>query len=187
MTRPVAALYVDPNGPYPKMPGIDCWDEARDARLYAGPHPVVAHPPCGPWSRLRPFCRHQPRELALIAIDQVRRWGGVLEHPDASTLWLARDLPMPGWFPDAFGGWSVLVDQVSWGHKARKRTLLYVVGLGPAEVTLRTGGTPTHVVSTRKRSSRLPVLSREARRRTPPDFAEWLVDIARRSRAPEAG
>jgi hypothetical protein len=29
--RTVAALYIDPRGPYPIMPGVDCWDEARDS------------------------------------------------------------------------------------------------------------------------------------------------------------
>ena len=32
--RTVAALYVDPRGPYPKMLGVECWNEARDARLW---------------------------------------------------------------------------------------------------------------------------------------------------------
>ena len=94
--RTVAALYVDPRGPYPSMPGVDCWDERRDARNYAGPHPVVAHPPCGPWSRLRFFCRHQARELAPLAVAQVRRWLGVLEHPMGSLLWREMALPLPG-------------------------------------------------------------------------------------------
>ena len=42
----IAALYIDPRGPYPKMAEVDCWDETRDARLYDGPHAIVAHPPC---------------------------------------------------------------------------------------------------------------------------------------------
>lgn len=80
----------------------------------------------------------------------------------------------------------MLVDQVSWGHRARKRTLLYVVGLGPGSVQLRTGGTPTHCVNSRKRDTNLLELSAQGRRRTPPAFAEFLVDIARRSSRPEA-
>ena len=179
--RTVAALYVDALGPYPKLPSVDIWDEQRDARDYAGPHPIVAHPPCGPWSRLRNFCKHQPKDLAPLAVEQVRRWGGVLEHPQSSLLWPHCDLPLPGGLPDRFGGWAVLVKQVSWGHRAEKSTLLYVVGLGPGSVQLRYGGTPTHCVNSRNEHTLLLELSAEGRRRTPPAFAEFLVDIARRT------
>ncbi len=46
------ALFVDgsPSGIYPTLLGAEhCWDEKRDARTYAGPGPVVAHPPCNLW------------------------------------------------------------------------------------------------------------------------------------------
>jgi hypothetical protein len=48
----IAALFVQTNGAYFGLPGVDPWDEARDARKYAGPHPVVAHPPCSRWCAL---------------------------------------------------------------------------------------------------------------------------------------
>lgn len=183
--KTVAALYIDPRGPYPRMADVECWDEQRDARLYAGPHPVVAHPPCGPWSRLRMVCRNQDASLAPLPVEQVRRWGGVLEHPESSTLWRHCDLPLAGWFPDRFGGWTLELDQVSYGHAARKKTKLYIVGVAPSSVRVLTGGTPTHrVARDRKRTpiGTLKECSAQMRRRTPPAFAEFLVNIARSTR-----
>lgn len=111
---PVAALYIDPRGPYPKLLGADrCWDETRDARTYAGPWPVVAHPPCGPWGRMSQFCK-QDASSGLHALDVVRRFGGVVEQPAHSRL---------------FDGLAVVVcNQLAWGHACSKPTWLYVVG-----------------------------------------------------------
>ena len=192
--RTVAALYVDPRGPYPKMPGVECWDEARDARLYAGPHPVVAHPPCGPWGRLARMCRRQPRELAPIGVQQVRRWGGVLEHPAGSRLWTECGLPLPGELPDAWGGVTIEVNQVDWGHVAEKRTWLYLVGCRPARYPRMPRRKATHWVCGSRvprksggvRPAHMLVCSSQQRRRTPPAFAEFLVELARKCRTTEA-
>lgn len=177
----VAALYIDPRGPYPKMPGVDAWDEVRDARRYAGPRPVVAHPPCGPWGQLRQFCTRQSRELAPLAVAQVRQWGGVLEHPRGSLLWRECDLPKPDDAPDAWGGWTLFVEQVAWGHACTKPTWLYFVGVDRAyaEATRSTGGRATHEVHPRRdREKRLVPASSQMRRRSPPAFAAWLVACA---------
>jgi hypothetical protein len=46
----IAALYVAQNGCYYGLPGVEPWGlPDRDAREYAGPWPVVAHPPCARW------------------------------------------------------------------------------------------------------------------------------------------
>lgn len=186
----IAALYIDPRGPYPRMADVDCWDELRDARNYAGPYAVVAHPPCGPWGNLRHLSHGAARDCAPIALKQVRAHGGVLEHPAGSNLWRAEHLPMPGELADEFGGFTVEVEQVSWGHPARKRTWLYCVGI-PRELvlsTIRTGGTPTHWVSGGRNHARkgsggfipagIKVCSAQLRRRTPQAFASWLVSLA---------
>lgn len=183
----VAALYVDERGHYMAMPGVDAWGESRDARRYRGPWPIVAHPPCADWSRLRGMTKHVPgrRELAPMAVWQVRACGGVLEHPAYSALWDELALPVPGGLPDVWGGWSVRVDQVAWGHAASKPTWLYLVGVDRERVVLRTGGQATHVIgSSRKKHEgrELAECSAAMRRRTPTEFAVWLVDLARSTR-----
>lgn len=182
------ALFVDPRGPYPGLVA-ECYDEARDARTYAGPWPVVAHPPCGPWGRLRHLYRggEGPRELAIVAIDQVRRWGGALEHPRYSQLWKFAGLPLPGEPTDVHGGRTIELSQCDWGHPARKMTWVYVVGgtIGPYPASRE----PTHWISggrgragKKRHTTPVPpgikVCSAQQRRRTPPAFAVWLLDMA---------
>lgn len=128
----VAVLFAREDSNYKTIPDADVWDRARDARRWPGGLPVVAHPPCRAWGRLRGLAKPRPdeKELALEAVRHVRGFGGVLEHPAFSTLWAAAGLPRPGEAPDAFGGWSLAVEQFHWGHKAAKATWLYIVGCG---------------------------------------------------------
>jgi hypothetical protein len=186
----IAALYVDPRGPYVGRPEVDAWTEDRDARLYDGPYPVVAHPPCGPWGRLRHLCRRpQDRELAPIAVSQVRLFGGVLEHPSGSQIWEYCGLPRPGELPDEFGGYTIEACQCDWGHVARKRTWLYFVGVDRSLLEFPEPREPTHWISggrgrEGKKSKTTPVppgikvCSAQQRRRTPPAFADYLIRLA---------
>lgn len=199
----VAALFVDERGPYMSMPGVDAWGVSRDARSYPGQLPVVSHPPCAPWSSLKhmkraPGAADADAECGLIAVDQVKLWGGVLEQPAKSKLWERCRLPAPittsplrhDLWQECFAGFSVEVEQVSWGHVARKKTWLFFVAVDPRNVfnTLRTGGVPTHWCSGGRRRSNgsgglvppgIKVCSAQQRRRTPIAFAEWLVQLAR--------
>lgn len=179
-----AALYVDSRGPYPKL--TDAWDATRDATQYDGPGPIVAHPPCGPWGVMRHLSKSPDKYLAPIAVGQVRRLGGVLEHPRGSTLWSAVGLPLPGAPPDGWGGFTIAVSQCDWGHVARKRTWLYIVGLVGPLPPMPAPREPTHWASGSRTAKRGPVppgikvCSAEQRRRTPPAFAVWLLDLASR-------
>lgn len=102
-----AVLCVRPGSAYFALP-VDAYDALRDARTYRGPLPVVAHPPCALWGRLRAFAKGNDGEASLgpLCVDAVRRWGGVLEHPKDSTLWRACGLPRPGAGRDQFGGFT---------------------------------------------------------------------------------
>lgn len=169
-TPTVAALYVDRHGPYPRLLGPSmCWPIERDAMGYAGPWPVVAHPPCAPWSVARALATGHDREQGLRAVEQVRRWGGVLEHPAGSTLWSAAAMPRPGHAPDRWGGYTLRVDQGAWGHLASKPTWVYVCRAWVPAV-------PPHVADpARPGVFDLPAT---ARRRSPDDFARWLISAA---------
>lgn len=150
----------------------DVWDAQRDARGYNGSNSVVCHPPCRGWGRLRHWAKPRPDEkaLALFAVEQVRRCGGVLEHPWGSTLWHAARLPHPGKV-DAWGGWTLLVDQGWWGHPAPKPTYLYIVGCSRENV----GELPVQLHRAEGRTLKLSPADRE---RTPAAFARFLVGLA---------
>lgn len=138
----VAALYVDTEGVYAGQVDVEPWDEARDARRYKGPYPVVAHPPCQRWGRFWHGSTRKPHQFKLgddggcfaAALSSARRWGGVIEHPAESRAWETFGLPVPvkgaGWSEsDEFGGRSCYVEQCHYGHPARKATYLYAVGI----------------------------------------------------------
>jgi len=138
----IAALYVHPGGVYYGLDGVDPWGlPERDAREYAGPHPVIAHPPCKRWGRYwfgGPSAKVR-RKLGdddgcfAAAIAAVREYGGVLEHPEASHAWERFGLKKPPkggpWVAAGdWMGWTCCVEQGHYGHRARKATWLYVVG-----------------------------------------------------------
>ena len=196
MATTVAALYVQTGGSYYGDPDVDCWDEARDARLYAGPHPVVAHPPCSRWCRLAGLVearwghkRGDDGGCFAAALASVRAHGGVLEHPAYSDAWKAFELPRPpragGWVQGPCGGWSCHVEQGRYGHPAKKATWLYAFGTDRPE--LRWGFNPdqksqalvswcgNHVKSGEVR----PRVGKAAASKTPPEFKAVLLSMAR--------
>lgn len=190
----VAVLFARHDSVYKSLTGCDVWDAERDARKWPGGCPVVAHPPCCAWGQLRAFANPRPdeKELALFAVGQVRRFGGVLEHPKNSTLWKVAGLPEPGLF-DEFGGWTLPIVQSWWGHRAEKATRLYIVGCQcrniPAMPLLL--GEPSHVCGSSGRrvdGRRLhkgdagwrPEITKAEREHTPEGLARWLVDLAAR-------
>jgi hypothetical protein len=203
----VAALFVATNGIYFGRPDVDPWDEKRDARLYAGPHPVVAHPPCERWGALwfgGMILHRQGKRKKLgddggcfaSALASVRAWGGVLEHPAYSRAWRAYGMPAPkaqGWWRDVFGGWCAHVEQGHYGHRARKATWLYYVG-AHAPPSLIWGKSPaTERISTlggRRRegnpAGRYFANNKKARAASPPAFMELLLSIARNAVAARA-
>ena len=197
MTR-VAALYVDPKGVYAGLPDVDVWDEARDARLYEGPWPVVAHPPCQRWCQLAPLNESRLGDGYRVgddggcfaaALAAVRRFGGVLEHPAYSYAWPAFDLPHPsrnGWQRSLFDdGWVTELSQSAYGHEARKRTWLYYVGPDPAPLNYSEPPATKQVSAfgiTRDRPSRWTyseALDKGKSIYTTPAFRDVLLSMAR--------
>lgn len=183
----VAVLFARSDSVYHCIPGTDVWDADRDALTWPGGCPVVCHPPCRSWGRLRHFAKPRPdeRDLAIFAVRQVRAWGGVLEHPASSTLWRCAGLPSAGVI-DFAGGFTLPVPQWWWGHRANKASWLYIVGVTPRQLPPMPYrlGEATHVVSSSHgihpgHPRFRPHLSKAEREATPLEFAKWLVDAAR--------
>jgi hypothetical protein len=195
----IAALFVDRRGPYWNRPDVDAWDIERDARKYDGPWPVVAHPPCQLWVNLAAvnWKRYQRERPAWYpdgtdggcfasALASVRRWSGVLEHPAGSWAFTHHGLTPPGGL-----GWQRTMNdneyvcevwQSAYGHRARKRTWLLYVGSAPREMqwSAKPGEAQVGWFDRNK-----PTLSKVEAIKSPPAFAEALVDLARTSRGQE--
>lgn len=153
----IAALFVETGGAYFGLEGVDPWDSKRDARLYAGPHPVVAHPPCSRWCRLAGLVQarwgHKKGDdggCFASALASVRAFGGVLEHPAWSEAFVAHGLGEPspgsGWQSTLDGGAVTHLEQWHYGHRAKKATWLYAFGIAELPA-MRWGFTPDNDVT----------------------------------------
>jgi len=199
----ISALYVIKDGPYFNIENVDPWDADRNAKIFKGPGPVIAHPPCQRWGRYwggGPML-HGTEKQKLLGDDEqcfahalwaVRSFGGVLEHPEASIAWKFFGLPKPdrsgGWTgPDAFGGYACCVSQGHYGHRAQKLTWLYAVrterpdliwGKCPGKDLMDEG---FHSKEERARKIKTGICQRISKRQregTPSEFKELLISIA---------
>lgn len=200
--KKVAALFVEQGGAYFGLPHVDPWDEQRDARHYAGPHPVVAHPPCKRWGRFWHGSTRKPHQFKLgvdggcfaAALTAVRTWGGVLEHPADSHAWkyfgLVRPLRGQGWVKaDQYGGWTCYVEQGHYGHFSRKPTWLYACHVDLPELAWSRLPQRLHPLALERygyeKARRIGVMAmiggkdkERIRDATPPEFRDLLISIA---------
>jgi len=198
----IAALFVETAGAYFDLPGVDPWDEPRDARTYAGPHPVVAHPPCQRWGRYWHGAPNKPHQFELGADDgcfaaalaAIRQFGGVLEHPAHSHAWRAFGLNRPpkegGWVPADGVGFTCHVEQGHYGHISRKGTWLYAAGVdlpeliwGPSEQRIHPVALAKHGYAKARRIGMMAMIGGKDKTRlrnaTPPAFRNLLLTMAR--------
>ncbi len=201
--RAIAALYVETDGGYFGLSDVEPWDEARDAKLYAGPHPVVAHPPCQRWGRYAESHPITGRIGTLgddggcfkSALAAVRTWGGVLEHPKDSRAWdhfgLQKPPPTGGWvMANDQGGWTCCVDQGHYGHISNKRTWLYATGVelpsliwGKGAQRIHPRALELHGYAKARRIGMMAMVGGKDKTRirnaTPEPFRDLLLSIAR--------
>jgi hypothetical protein len=183
----IAALFVAKDGVYWGLPGVDPWDEARDARKYAGPWPVVAHPPCRRWSQMNKvnearygYKMGEDDGCFASALASLRAWGGVLEHPAESLAFPAFGLRRPvlgAWTKTFDGDWTTEVNQAAYGHRATKRTWLVYAGQAPPPALDWRRVRGTHQIG--GFDVTLPQLPKAERAATPIPFRDLLLSIAR--------
>lgn len=180
VARHVSVLCAHRRSVYCGFDDVTVYDDRRDARLFDGVGPVVAHPPCRAWSA---FTRHQAKPPA----DEILLWpwcvavisicGGVLEHPAYSRLFDFCDIPTPGESPRR-GLWSMAIDQSWFGFCASKRTWLVFSGIDRDQLP----PIPFRLHNPHGDRRRWQVMSRRQRAATSEEFARWLVDVARLTR-----
>lgn len=150
-------LCIDDLSNYRQIPDLDLWDAKRNTYNCLFPAGrVIAHPPCAQWSKLKALAKpnEEEKNLAWYCLEMVRKFGGVLEHPEGSAF-----------FKEAGISPTITVDQSWWGFPARKRTHLYFVNCSPSPALVRFGPAKCGVED----------LHSSVRSRMTLSFCAWLV------------
>lgn len=195
MSQDIDVLFTMEPSIYDTLTPGRTWGISRNAITWPGGNPIIAHPPCRAWSRMRGLSKAPKEEkyLAIWAIEQVRTWGGVLEHPAHSTLWGEMDLPL-GNDIDKWNGFSIYVEQSWYGHLCKKPTWLYIAGIHRNKLPALTPNfmAITHTISTPPKNQHgnrpkngKKELPKSLRSATPIGFARLLIEIAEQCTAPK--
>jgi hypothetical protein len=124
--------------------------------------PVIAHPPCAQWSKLRSFAADNKKEkdLAMFCLETIQANGGIFEHPEGSAF-----------FKYAAIKPTISIDQHWFGFPCRKRTYLYFSQCIPDAV-------PLCFDSYQKKFSQLTMPQRSF---TTMLLAQWFISSIRNS------
>lgn len=175
----IPVLFTQENSNYNKFEIFDCYDLQRNALSFSGRIPVIAHPPCRKFSKLRGLSTApiSEKKLAFFALSKVRQFGGILEHPRSSTLWLNGNFNLDG-YVDSYGRFLRSVDLSWFGFPARKNTMLYFCGIAPGQlppfpISLNA---ITHTISSSYKSEKKEI-SKNMRSTTPLRMIEYFIEV----------
>lgn len=157
----ISVLCVMQKSNYYLIPGLDLWDIDRDAYNFTGTNPVIVHPPCAQWSKMKWYAKDDPRqkELAFFCLEKVKQNGGILEHPAGSSFFKTAGIKP-----------TISVNQSWFGFRGRKTTWLYFHGYKPIAHPITFD--PPAVKNVKK-------MGKDERSKMPIDFCLWLVNCIR--------
>ena len=158
---------------------FDCYDITRNAFTFTDRCPLIAHPPCRLFSRLRQFSTadRKEKQCAYFALSQVRMFGGILEHPRSSTLWKNGNFNLSGEI-DNYGGFLRSVNLSWFGYPAQKKTMLYFVGIAPVQLPPfpLSLSAPLFSIGGSK-NNRLKEISKNAGSQTPDQMIKYFIQV----------
>ena len=162
----IAILCANERSIYHEIPTVEVYDRRRNARIFTGSQPVIAHPPCRSYSAfMSHWAKPEPgeRDLALFCTERVACNGGVLEHP-AHSRYLRRFVGSSEWKIEE-------VHQSWFGYPTTKRTWL----LMPSTYTVPE--VPFTLTQYGKERQLFENMSHSQRSATTYTFAKWLINL----------
>lgn len=174
----ISILFCNEDSIYDTL-NVATYKKSNDYTNFPGQTSIIAHPPCQQWSRMRSFSKPciKDKILAPIALAFVRKYGGVLEHPNGSLLWKIMNINRSSKV-DKYGGYTISVDQKWWGHPCKKSTLLYIVGCPIKDLPIMPISFDATEYSIGNSNKSIKEIPKAKRSNTPVRFARWLIQVA---------